>query len=604
VNARPLLRPIPRSISGRFRLVLSGLALLVLAQGSTAVWALRSAARSSDELARDRVARLQDAQDLVQRTMLIERQAGQLLDAGALDRVAAEYAAMLQQLDALDALLARLGAASSDVELLGLQQAGQLFRNTVHVVARLRSDVLQDELELGRALREREAALLRSPAAGAEPLAAVLARLRAAETPARVDELRRQFLDRAGDGAGLPAVVRGDLRVLRAAADAAREPREPFALRARLLDRRATLARFHDALHDQTIRMVASAQALSEGFTADYRSAVGALAARTRASERWVLALLTGSLALAWLVAPVLLRRQVLGRLQAVSEHLRRGDAGEDPPQVPVAGDDEIAEMARAVERLLVDRQRLAEANRELEAFSASISHDLRAPIRHLEGFSALLRERAAGVLDAQGRHYLKAVSDAARRMGTEIDGLLSFLRMRHADMVIAPVDLGALAQEVVAEVAADAAGRAIAWDVATLPTVPGDRPMLRLALASLVSNAVKFTAERDRAQIAIGRAAPDGADEVVVFVRDNGVGFDQKYADRLFRVFHRLHRTEDFVGTGIGLASVRRIVERHGGRTWAEGAPGKGATFFMALPTAVAGGTARTTEEPGAGEG
>jgi light-regulated signal transduction histidine kinase (bacteriophytochrome) len=225
-------------------------------------------------------------------------------------------------------------------------------------------------------------------------------------------------------------------------------------------------------------------------------------------------------------------------------------------------------------------------ANRELEAFAYSVSHDLRAPLRHVDGFLDLLGKHLEGTLDERGRSYLTAVSSAARRMGQLIDDLLSFARMGRAELSRSRVELGPLLEEVRGELALELEDREVRWRIGPLPAVSGDRAMLRVALSNLLANAVKFTRPRHPAQIEVG-ALREVPGEAVLFVRDNGVGFDPAYGHKLFGVFQRLHRTDEFEGTGIGLANVRRIVARHGGRTWAEGAVGEGATFFIALPEA-----------------
>lgn len=225
------------------------------------------------------------------------------------------------------------------------------------------------------------------------------------------------------------------------------------------------------------------------------------------------------------------------------------------------------------------------EENAELEGFAYTVSHDLRAPLRHVNAFASLLRRQTAGRLDAQGEHYLGAIAGAAERMGTLVDDLLSFLRLRRAEPVRAPVDTGALVRELIAELGPQAAGRDVEWKVGELPPLDADPWLLRRALASLLSNALKFTRPRPHAVIDIGGSLTPGGDEVVLFVRDNGVGFDARYAGKLFQVFQRLHRADEFEGTGMGLATVRRIVERHGGRVWAQSDPGQGATFQMVFP-------------------
>ena len=223
-------------------------------------------------------------------------------------------------------------------------------------------------------------------------------------------------------------------------------------------------------------------------------------------------------------------------------------------------------------------------ANKELESFAYSVSHDLRAPLRHVDGFLELLQKRTGTALDEQGRHYMVTISDAARKMELLIDDLLSFSRMGRHAMRFQKVELEPLVRDVIRELEPDAAGRSIEWRIGDLPVVGGDAAMLRLVLVNLISNALKFTRQSEQVKIEIG-CTLDGKNEIVVFVRDNGVGFDMTYADKLFGVFQRLHRAHEFEGTGIGLANVRRIITRHGGRTWAEGKVDQGATFFFALP-------------------
>jgi len=221
--------------------------------------------------------------------------------------------------------------------------------------------------------------------------------------------------------------------------------------------------------------------------------------------------------------------------------------------------------------------------NKELEAFAYSISHDLRAPLRHMAGFTELLQKTAGSVLNEKSQRYLTMVMESAKRMGNLIDDLLAFSRIGRAEAHKTIVSLEQLVQEAVAEVKQDASGRKIVWKVGGLPAFYGDRSMLRLALVNLISNAVKFSRTRPQAEIEIG-CTGHKQDEVVLFVRDNGVGFDMKYSNKLFGVFQRLHPPEAFEGTGIGLATVQRIVHRHGGRIWAEGMVDKGATFYFSL--------------------
>ena len=227
----------------------------------------------------------------------------------------------------------------------------------------------------------------------------------------------------------------------------------------------------------------------------------------------------------------------------------------------------------------------LHSVNKELEAFAYSVSHDLRAPVRHIAGFTELLQKHAEPVLDDKSRHHISMILDSANRMGTLVDDLLAFSRIGRAEAQKTTVHLEQLVKGVVGEIAPDTQDREIAWSIGTLPVCYGDPSMLRLVFGNLISNAVKFTRLRHTAQIQIG-SINHQPNEVVVFIKDNGVGFDMKYKDKLFGVFQRLHSQEAFDGTGIGLATVERVVRRHGGRVWAESSVDHGATFFVALPT------------------
>jgi signal transduction histidine kinase len=228
----------------------------------------------------------------------------------------------------------------------------------------------------------------------------------------------------------------------------------------------------------------------------------------------------------------------------------------------------------------------LESSNKELESFAYSVSHDLRAPLRHVVGFSELLQKQAASLLDDKSRRYIKTILDSSKRMGNLIDDLLSFSRIGRAETKKSLVNLEQLVKDVVSEIERETRGRDIAWRIDALPLCYGDRSMLMLVLTNLISNAVKFTRMRTRAEIEIGCANRDN-DDVEVFVRDNGAGFDMQYADKLFGVFQRLHRADEFEGTGIGLATVQRIIHRHGGKVRAEGTVDEGATFYFSVPKA-----------------
>lgn len=241
-----------------------------------------------------------------------------------------------------------------------------------------------------------------------------------------------------------------------------------------------------------------------------------------------------------------------------------------------------VGVVLKKAEELAELNAELTRSNRELEAFSYSVSHDLRAPLRHVVGYAEILRENAADRLTEVDERYIRTIIESSEFAGTLVDKLLAFSRLGRGELHLVQVDMNQLVAEVQREVAANAVGRTISWRVAPLPRIQGDLVMIRLAILNLLDNAIKYTRGRAEAVIEVG--CRDEGDEIVFFVRDNGVGFDMRYADKLFGIFQRLHRMEDYEGTGIGLANVRRIISRHGGRTWAEGEEGRGATFFFSL--------------------
>ena len=245
----------------------------------------------------------------------------------------------------------------------------------------------------------------------------------------------------------------------------------------------------------------------------------------------------------------------------------------------------DITERRRIATELRRRGELLEAANKELESFSYSVSHDLRAPLRHIGGYASLLRKAARTSLDEKAARYLQTISDSAKQMGQLIDDLLVFSRMGRQDMLLTTVNLDQLVKTILYDLRLDLQGREISWTIDTLPAVPGDPAMLRQVFMNLIGNAVKFTKTRPIAKIEVGVDRRTAA-EIVIFVRDNGVGFEMQYEKKLFGVFQRLHRADEFEGTGIGLANVRRIVHRHGGRTWARGMVDKGAIFYVALPT------------------
>lgn len=238
------------------------------------------------------------------------------------------------------------------------------------------------------------------------------------------------------------------------------------------------------------------------------------------------------------------------------------------------------AELERRVEERTSE---LAAANRELEAFGYSVSHDLRAPLRHITGFIELLDKHASESLDEKSRRYIRTIGESSRRMGDLIDDLLSLSRIGRTALSEVDVDLRQLVDDCIAQLASETSGRNINFNIGDLPHVQADPTLLRNVMLNLLGNAVKYTRPRDPANVEVACRRESG--EFICFVRDNGVGFDMQFVDKLFGVFQRLHRSQEFEGTGIGLASVRRIIQRHGGRTWAEGEPDKGATVYFTLP-------------------
>jgi PAS domain S-box-containing protein len=225
----------------------------------------------------------------------------------------------------------------------------------------------------------------------------------------------------------------------------------------------------------------------------------------------------------------------------------------------------------------------LTAANQELEAFTYSVAHDLRAPLRHIDAFSRILSEDFASSLPPEARRYLETIRNGSRNMSQLVDDLLNLARVGRQELRRKPIPLGGLVKEVVADLKRETEGRQIEWHIRQLPTLECDPGLMKQVFANLLSNAVKYTRPRQQTVIEVGSANANGS--TAIFVRDNGVGFNMKYVDKLFGVFQRLHRAEEFEGTGVGLATVDRILRKHGGSIWAEGGVNQGATFYFTVP-------------------
>lgn len=225
---------------------------------------------------------------------------------------------------------------------------------------------------------------------------------------------------------------------------------------------------------------------------------------------------------------------------------------------------------------------RLESANKELEAFTYSVSHDLRAPLRHISGFSKILAEEFGTNLDPAAQRYLQRIQDGTHRMGLLVDELLNLAKVGRHALYLQVIGLGAVVAEVVSMLTPESEGRQVEWKIGDLPFVECDPVLIKQVFQNLLANALKFTRPRDRAVIEVSHREENG--QSVIVIRDNGVGFSMKYTDKLFGVFQRLHRPEDFEGTGIGLATVHRIIQKHGGRVWAEAELDKGATFYFTV--------------------
>ncbi|HKW83137.1 MAG TPA: ATP-binding protein [Burkholderiaceae bacterium] len=321
---------------------------------------------------------------------------------------------------------------------------------------------------------------------------------------------------------------------------------------------------------------------------------------RITAAQRRVVIVILGGLALialttaggAWLI-----NRDVLVPIGRLEQATREVAAGNWDHKADISSNDEIGEMSRNFDAMTqslrasfaqIERsnQELAALNQEIEAFSYSVSHDLRGPLRSMDGFSLALLEDYGDKLDDEAKDSLQRIRAASQRMGRLIDELLGLSRVTRAELTLKPVNLSEIVREIAATLDQQQPARSVQWVIEDGLTVQADKPLIQIAMQNLLENAWKFTGKTDKPTIRVGSVERDGKKEC--FVADNGVGFDMQYADRLFGAFQRLHHETEFSGTGIGLAIVQRIFRRHEGKIWAQARPGLGATFFFQLKERV----------------
>ena len=346
---------------------------------------------------------------------------------------------------------------------------------------------------------------------------------------------------------------------------------------------------------------------MMDAFEREERGLFAERSARAQTSAQWTLQLLliTGIFSCgALILAGYYIQREILSRAE-IEEGLRRasqligtqldqkqselGHTMEDLHEQIVArnlAEEEMKRLNKELEARVARRTKeLRETNQELESFNYSVSHDLRAPLRHLEGFSKILEEEFTAELSSEARHYLRRIRLAATQMTELVDDLLQLARFGRQAVKREHIWLNPLIEETVTACMQEEQGREIAWNIEILPEVEADPGLVRQVFTNLISNALKFTRKEKAAAIEIGSRRENGGS--TIFVKDNGAGFDPRFSDKLFGVFQRLHRQDEFEGTGIGLAIVARIIHKHGGRVWAESAPGQGTTFYFTLAAA-----------------
>lgn len=363
-------RLLPQSLRAQFILAFLALALLILAGGATAVYALRTSNNATRELTKERLVRMQAGQDMLQSTLLIERQTDQLLTTASFDTLRSSYAETVKQLEALDRLVVQLTTASNAVAILDVHQSSQLFRNTANIVAQLREGMLQTEVDFEHTLKDRTGRLIGAQTQGSPELAVLLYNLPVVSDRNAVELLRMRFMRKADATRELPDAVRNDVATLQSQQSDPIDPdaQDPFSLRLKLISQHDALQHFHDALENQAESLVTVAREQSDAYTQDYREAVQDLVEASNRSQQWILIMLGGSLILAWFVTRIFMGRHVLVRLNEISRQLRQERIDDTPLVMEVQEKDEIGDMARAVNQFLKDRQQLEKRTTELSA--------------------------------------------------------------------------------------------------------------------------------------------------------------------------------------------------------------------------------------------
>lgn len=613
-------RLLPRSLRWQFTIALAALAVLILAVAATALSALRESTAATRQLAGVRLARAQDAQDLVQLTLAIQQATYQLLSTNTLDSVHLSYTDILGELAALDRSVDRLVAQNPDVDVLDLHEARQLFGNTTNIVAQLRITTLQGTIRFERALDDQIERLQGLQTASLMPMAAVLYRLHSADNASDVQRLHEEFAYRAREARHGLAISKGAFSVVGALDMGAQDP---FELRLTLLQSRANELRFNDQLKRQSLVLVSVARQQSSTYTREFRDAMQHLVDSANHYQVVLWVLLGANLLCAWLIARVFLGRQVLDRLGHVSHYLRIAYDESFNPVVPVQGHDEIGEMARAVEQFMRDRQQLAKSNQELTmalttlqlakeelvrseklaalgAMVAGIAHELNTPIGNCLMIASTLAyetsEFSAGCNSGIKRSTLEAF---LRDTEFANDILMRNLR-RTADLVTSfkqiavdqsssqrrQFELHAVIEENIRllSMAVDKTPIAVSSNIPKglkLDSFPGP---LGQVLVNLINNALIHGFDgRQSGHVEVSVVSCDGS-YVELIVKDDGVGIPPENLTRIFDPFFTTRLGSG--GPGLGLNIVHNIVTGVlSGRIQVHSEVGVGTTFLMILP-------------------